>query len=64
MTSTVTITAHPAKANDGTPLIVEVLEFDGTNCIKETYLKSGSSYSCAVWEGRSVSIEEIKDDRP
>ena len=63
MTSTVTITAHPAHANDGTPLIVEVLEFEGENRIRETYLKSGSSYSCAVWEGRSVTVEEIKDDR-
>jgi len=62
MTSTVTITAHPAKASDGTPLVVEVLEFDNEELVKETYLKSGDNYSCAVWEGRSVIIEEIKND--
>jgi hypothetical protein len=64
MTSTVTITAHPALASDGTPLVVEVLEFnEELDRVKETYLKNGETYSCAVWEGRSVSIEEIKDDR-
>lgn len=62
MTSNVTITAHPAKASDGTPLVVEVLEFEGEDLIKETFLKSGDQYTCAVWEGRSVTIEEIKND--
>lgn len=63
MTSTVTVTAHPANASDGTPLVVEILEFEGEDCIKETYLKNGEQYSCAVWEGRSVMVEEIKDVR-
>jgi hypothetical protein len=63
MTSKVTITAHPAHSKNGVPLVVEILEFDGDNCIKETYLEAGTEYSCSVWEGKSVTIVEIEDDK-
>ena len=61
MTSSVTIVAHPANSSDGTPLVVEILEFEGEDCIKETYLNKGEQYNCSVWEGRSVSITEVTE---
>lgn len=62
MTSTVTITAHPAKSKDGRDLKVEVVEFEDDYVIaRKTELKYGETYSCAVWEGRSVTITETPD---
>jgi hypothetical protein len=62
MTSIITITAHPAHSKNGIPLVVDVLELDGDECIKQTYLKDGDTYRCSVWEGRSVFIGEVEGD--
>ena len=58
MTSSVTINAHPAKSSKGEDLHVEITEYNNDEVVGTKNLISGESYTCYVYEGRSVTITE------